>query len=637
MSSGNGSQSGADARGKTVRLTVGQAIVRYLQVQWSERDGVRRPVIPAMFGIFGHGNVCGLGQALEEDNGGLPYYQPKNEQAMVHTAIGFAKLNDRLATLACTASIGPGATNMITGAATATVNRIPVLLFPSDTFATRLQGPPMQALDNPMVGDLTVNDCFRPVSRFFDRITRPEQILSSLPEAMRTLLDPEQTGAVTVCLHQDVQAEAYDFPVRFFEPRTWQVSRRPPAPDEVRLAVEMLSRAERPLIIAGGGVHYSGARAVLRKFADRFGVPVSETSAGKGAMDGGQMSVGAIGHSGTRAANDLAREADLIVCLGTRLMDLTTGSHTLFQAADVKFIGINVSAADAHKLGASPMVADARLALEALDSALSAANWATPPSWQSRVGEVKAKWEQDLADDLAARPGERMSQGQVLQALNQTIAAEDVLVVASGTPHVDVHKIWDANRCARVLMEVGFSCMGHEIPAALGARMARGSTGEVYAVIGDGTYLMGHTELVTAVQERLKITVVIFENQGFQSIHALQRSRTGRSFGLEFRERDSSTGQLSGPVLPIDFAASARSYGCAAFEARSIEEFVEAVKRASAETRPVVIVAHTEPHRLTLDSGCWWDVGVAQVSGRPETQIAAGESNRGRALQRVFA
>jgi 3D-(3,5/4)-trihydroxycyclohexane-1,2-dione acylhydrolase (decyclizing) len=621
----------------TARLTAGQAIVRYLQAQWSERDGVRRRVVPAMFGIFGHGNVCGLGQALEEDGGGLPYLQPKNEQAMVHAAIGFAKANDRLSTLACTASIGPGATNMVTGAATATVNRVPVLLLPSDTFANRLQGPPMQALDNPAMGELTVNDCFRPVSRFFDRITRPEQLLTALPEAIRTLLDPEQTGAVTLCLHQDVQAEAYDYPVAFLDERTWRVGRRPPSREDLRGAVEVLATARRPLVIAGGGVHYSDATEALAAFADRLGVPVAETSAGKGSGSG-EMAVGAIGHSGTRAANALARDADVVICAGTRLIDLTTGSNSLFQDPGVRFVGINVAGADAHKLSATPIVADARAALEALGEALASQGWAAPEDWRRQVALAKERWASELDADLEPRPGERMSQGQVIRALNEAVTAEDALVVASGTPHVDVHKTWDTGQGARVYMEVGFSCMGHEIPAALGVRMARPDLDEVFALIGDGTYLMGHTELVTAVQEGLEVTVVVIENQGFQSIHALQRGRTGRSFGLEFRRREKDDGgRLTGEVVEVDFAANARTYGCAAFDAHSLEELQAAVRSAREESRPTVIVAHVEPHRLTLDSQCWWDVGVAQVSSRPETREAAAASEEGRVSQRFHA
>jgi 3D-(3,5/4)-trihydroxycyclohexane-1,2-dione acylhydrolase (decyclizing) len=607
-----------------LRLTAAQALVRYLAAQWSERDGERRRVIPGIFGIFGHGNVCGLGPALEEEAGReLAFHQPKNEQAMVHAAIGYARASNLLSTLACTASIGPGSTNLLTGAASATVNRVPVLLLPSDTFANRRQGPVMQALEHPREGDLTVNDAFRPLSAFFDRIVRPEQLLTALPEAMRVLLDPAETGAVTLSLHQDVQAEACDFPACFFERRTWRVSRRPPARGELRAAVEAMRACDRPLVVAGGGVHYSGALAELSRLSERLGVPVAETSAGKGAFAGGALGLGGIGVTGTRAANALAREADLVVCVGTRLIDLTTGSQSLFQDPDVRFVGMNLTARDAHKLGALPVVADAKLSLRALADALEGAGWRAPDPWRERALRERERWERELAGDLEPREAERMSQGQVLRALNQAAGPGDWLVVASGTPHVDVHKLWNAACGERCLMEVGFSCMGGEIPAGLGVRMANPDAGEVYVVIGDGTYLMGSSsELVTARQEGLKLTVVVVENGGYQSIHGLQRARTGRSFGLEFG-------------VEVDYAANARSLGCAAYAASSLEGLRDALDAARGETRPAVIVAGVEPRRLLLDSGCWWDVGVAEVSDRAETRELAAEHARGRALQRA--
>jgi 3D-(3,5/4)-trihydroxycyclohexane-1,2-dione acylhydrolase (decyclizing) len=495
-----------------IRLTAAQALVRFLAAQWSERDGTRRRVVPGIFGIFGHGNVCGLGPALEEDAGRtLRFHQPKNEQAMVHTAIGFARANNLLSTLACTASIGPGSTNLLTGAATATVNRVPVLLLPSDTFSHRRPDPVMQALEHPREGDLTVNDSFRPLSAFFDRITRPEQLLASLPEALRVLLDPAETGAVTLSLHQDVQAQAYDFPVSFLEPRTWRVSRRPPAASELAAAVEAIRSSARPLVIAGGGVHYSEAQAELAELSDSCAVPVAETSAGKGALAGGELALSGIGVTGTRAGNALARDSDLVVCVGTRLIDLTTASHSLFEHPDVRFVGLNVVARDAHKLGALPLVADAKLGLQALTEALRAAGWRAPEEWRARALAERERWEGELAADLRPREGERMTQGQALRALNESVGPRDWLIVATGTPHVDVHKLWNPERGERCLMEVGFSCMAGEIPAAIGVRMARPDADEVYAVIGDGTYLMGSTgELVTAHQHGLKITVLVF-------------------------------------------------------------------------------------------------------------------------------
>ena len=621
-----------------MQLTAAQALVRYLAAQWSERDGSRQRVIPAIFGIFGHGNVCGLGPALEENAGrSLRFLQPKNEQAMVHAALGYARASNLLSTLACTASIGPGSTNLLTGAATATVDRVPVLLLPSDTFANRRQGPVMQALEHPREADLTVNDAFRPLSAFFDRITRPEQLLTALPEAMRVLLDPAETGAVTISIHQDVQAEAYDFPARFFEPRTWRVSRRPTAAGELRAAVEAIRKAERPLVIAGGGVHYAAALPELAELSERLGVPVAETSAGKGALPGGSLAMGGIGVTGTRAANELAREADLVMCVGTRMIDLTSGSQSLFQHPDVRFVGLNVVARDAHKLGALPLVADAKLALRDLCERLAAAGWQAPEEWRTRARDVRERWERELTDDLAPRPGERLSQGQALRALNETVRPADWLVVASGTPHVDVHKLWSSDGGGHCLMEVGFSCMGGEIPTALGVRMANQDTGEVYVVIGDGTYLMGNTsELVTAGQEGLKITVLVIENGGYQSIHGLQRGRTGRSFGLEFRSRSTDGGGLEGDYVEVDYAANARSLGCVSFAATSADELREALEAARDETRPVTIVVRVEPHRLLLDSECWWDVGVPEISDREETRALAVEHARGREHQRFY-
>jgi 3D-(3,5/4)-trihydroxycyclohexane-1,2-dione acylhydrolase (decyclizing) len=611
-----------------IRLTAAQALVRFLAVQWSERDGVRQRAVPGIFGIFGHGNVCGLGPALEEDAGrGLRFFGPKNEQAMVHAAIGFARAHDLLSTLACTASVGPGSTNLVTGAATATVNRVPVLLLPSDTFAHRRGDPVMQALEH-READVTVNDTLRPVSAFFDRITRPEQLLAALPEAMRVLLDPAETGAVTVSLHQDVQAQAHDFPASLFEPRLWRVTRRPPAPAELAAAVEAIRASARPLVIAGGGVHYAGARAELAGLSDGAGIPVVETSAGKGALPDGQLQLGGIGVTGTRAANALARDADLVLCVGTRLIDLTTGSRSLFEHPDVRFVGLNVVARDAHKLGGLPLVADAKLGLQALSEAL--ADWRAPEDWQARARTERESWRAELADDLRPRDGERLTQGQALRALNEQMGPRDWLVVASGTPHVDVHKLWDSARGERCLMEVGFSCMGGEIPAALGVRMARPEAEEIYAVIGDGTYLMGNTgELVTARQHGQKITLIVFENGGYQSIHGLQRARTGRSFGLEFLDR-------GGEYVDVDYRANAASLGCAAVRVTTEEELRGALQAARDEPGPAAIVVAVEPRRMLLDSRCWWDVGVAETSDRPETRELAAAHAQGRELQRFL-
>jgi 3D-(3,5/4)-trihydroxycyclohexane-1,2-dione acylhydrolase (decyclizing) len=619
----------------TVVLTAAQAIVRFLQVQYSERDGERRRVIPAMLGIFGHGNVAGMGQALAEVGTDLPYHQPKNEQAMVHTAIGYAKSQARLATLACSASIGPGTTNMITGAATATTNRVPVLLLASDTFANRRQGPVLQQLEHPTEADLTVSDCLRPVSRFFDRITRPEQLITALPEAIRVLLDPADTGAVTLSLHQDVQGESYAFPRALFTPRTWPVVRRPVAEAELAAAADALAAARRPVMIVGGGVHYSEAGDEIRMISERFGVPIMETFGGKSATPDTPLLLGGVGVTGTQAAYLAARDADLVLCVGTRLADFATGSHSIFQDPDVRFVSVNVGAADAHKLGAIPVVADARLALTALASALEQRGRTPDEAYVDRAASLRRDWEAALDADLQPRDGEAMSQGQVLQAVNAHSQAGDVVVGAAGSAPSDVLRTWDAANGTRCALEFGFSCMGHEIPAGLGMRIGR-PDGEIYVTIGDGTYLMGHaTELVTARQEGWKITLVLFVNHGYQCIRDLQLLKSGVDFGNEFRARGED-GRLSGPTVEVDYAQNLASLGCAVHEVRDLAAVEQALHAARETEGPVAIVAHVEPYRGVVGSDTWWDVGVAQTSELEETRAAVAEHLAGGEGQRVY-
>jgi 3D-(3,5/4)-trihydroxycyclohexane-1,2-dione acylhydrolase (decyclizing) len=618
---------------ETVRLTAAQALIRFLQVQFSERDGERRRVIPAMFGIFGHGNVAGLGQALGEVGTGMPFHQPKNEQSMVHTAIGFAKANDRLATLACTSSIGPGATNMITGAATATVNRIPVLLLPSDTFANRRQGPVLQQLEHPIEADVSVSDCFRPVSRFFDRITRPEQLLTALPEAIRVLLDPAETGAVTISLHQDVQGEAYDFPARFFRERTWPVVRRGPEAGEVEAAAQVLSSSDRPVLICGGGTRYSGAGAEVAAFSERFGVPVAETFAGKSTTPETELLLGGLGVTGTQSAYEICRDADAVLCVGTRLADFATGSHSIFQNPDVRFVTLNVNSADAHKLGASPLVADARLGLTELTVALAEAAWETSSAYRDQVQDSASRWREALEEDLRPREGEIMSQGQALATVNDQAQAGDAVVAAAGSPPSDLLRMWDASQGSQCYLEFGFSCMGHEIPAGLGLRMAR-RDGEVYVVIGDGTYLMANTELVTAVQEGLKITLIVLDNHGYQCIRALQLDKAGQDFGNEFRSREQDG--LTGDWVPVDFAANAQSYGLKVYEAGDPETLGDALSRARAEAGPAAIVCPVEPYRALVGSETFWDVAVAESSTDPRTSAVTEAHFEGAKRQRFY-
>jgi 3D-(3,5/4)-trihydroxycyclohexane-1,2-dione acylhydrolase (decyclizing) len=629
-------QEGARRPAKTVRLTTAQAIVEFLQAQWSERDGSRRRAIAGVFGIFGHGNVYGLGQALEELGRDLPYYQGKHEQSMVHTAIGFAKASDRLSTLACTSSIGPGATNMVTGAATATINRIPVLLLPGDTFANRRQGPVLQQLEHASERDVSVNDCFRPVSRFFDRIARPEQLLTALPEAMRVLLDPAETGAVTIALHQDAEGEAYDFPVNFFAPRTWRVVRRPPAEEDLAAAIEAVRASSAPLMICGGGVRYSGAERQAVDFSNRFGIPVAETHAGRGTTVGAATSLGPIGVMGNPPANVAAREADVVICVGTRLSDFVTSSRTLFQHPNVQFVTVNVCAADAYKLGAIPVVADARLALQGLADMLDATGWRASGEVAERVRERREQWEATLDDSLQPREGRPMAEGEVLRVLTDTAKPGDYVVAGSGTPMLFTYRLWEGVEGTTPLLEYGNSCMGHELPAALGVRLARPDAGEIYSMVGDGTYLMAPGELVTAVQEDLKITVILIENGGYQSIRLSQVAHTGASFGNDLRRRNRETSRLDGETLPVDYAFSARSFGCAAFDVRTPDDFRSALDAARKEERPTVIVAHVDPDSQLPPSEAWWDVGVAQISRREEVRRIAEEHAEKAEAQRFY-
>jgi 3D-(3,5/4)-trihydroxycyclohexane-1,2-dione acylhydrolase (decyclizing) len=604
----------APAHEETLRLTTAQALIRWLQVQHSERDGEIRRAVPALFAIFGHGNVAGIGQAIRRDGHELPLFQAKNEQAMVHTALGYAKAARRLQTLACSASIGPGATNLLTGAATATTNRLPVLLLPADTFANRRPGVVLQQLEHPISADVSVNDAFRPLSRFFDRIARPEQLLTALPEAMRVLLDPAQTGAVTIALHQDVQGEAHDFPARFFAPRVWPVTRRPAASNEIDAAVAVLRDARRPLVIAGGGVRHSEAEEALRALAASCRLPVAETSAGKGALAADfPWLVGGIGVNGTRTANELARTADVVLCVGTRLSDFTTGSRTLFAREGVRFVAINVDAADAHKLDALAIVADARAALEALEPPLTAARRGRDDGDVFEELDVRRdSWRAALAADIAVTPGAPLNQGAVLRAINDTVVAGDWVVAAAGWQPGDLLKLWETPPGSYTHIEFAFSCMGHEIPAGIGIRMRIGPDGEVIVVIGDGTYVMAPTELLTAVQEGVKVTVVVIDNGGYGSIDALARDRTGGSVGNLFRARGVDGRFPDGRRVPIDIAANAASMGAAATVATSIPALLEALAAARAADGPTVIVCPVTGRAL-LDSGAHWEVGVAQA------------------------
>jgi 3D-(3,5/4)-trihydroxycyclohexane-1,2-dione acylhydrolase (decyclizing) len=611
-----------------MRLTVGQAVVRFLAAQYSERDGERQRLVPATLGIFGHGNVAGLGQALLESSVSapdqMPYRLVRNEQGMVHAAVGFAKQRDRLQVLACTASIGPGSTNMLTGAALATTNRVPVLLLPSDVFATRVASPVLQELEQPGAGDLSVNDAFRPLSRFFDRVWRPEQLPAALLSAMRVLTDPAETGAVTVCLPQDVQAEAHDWPDELFAERTWHVARPVPERAALARAAALIRGAERPLLIAGGGVVYSRAGEALRAFTDATGIPVADTHAGKGALPWDHVNaVGGVGSTGTPVANALAREADLVIGVGTRYSDFTTASRSAFQHPDVRFVNLNVAAFDAAKQAGETLVADAREGLEALTAALEGhrrpRTW-TMDGWNAEV---------DRAFRGADRPPHREpgdhgplpAQTEVLGALNEELDPRDVVVQAAGSLPGDLQLLWRAVDPKSYHVEYAYSCMGYEVAGALGVKMADPDR-EVFALVGDGSYLMMSSEIATAVSEGLKLNLVLVQNHGFASIGALSESVGSQRFGTRYRYRDPDTGALDGDTLPVDLAANAASLGADVIRVRTIAEFREAIRRSRAATRTTAIHIETDPLAPVPSSDSWWDVPVAEVSALDTTQHA---------------
>jgi len=635
---------------ETVRLTVAQAVVRFLANQWTERDGERQKLFAGVFGIFGHGNVAGLGQALlqnelnETGDEHLPYVLARNEQAMVHTSVAYARQKDRLQTWACTASVGPGSTNMLTGAALATINRLPVLLLPSGTFATRVSSPVLQELEQPYAADVTVNDAFRPLSRFFDRVNRPEQLPAALLGAMRVLTDPVETGAVTVALPQDVQAEAFDWPVELFAERVWRVARPLAEAVDVSDAAAVIRSARRPFVVAGGGVHYSGAEEALRAFCEQTGIPVGESQAGKGSLPHGHpQELGAVGSTGTTAANALAAEADVVIGIGTRYSDFTTASRTAFQAKGVRFVNINVARFDAGKHSGLQVVADAREALTALTASLE--GWSVDDAYRQRQAELWAEWDAEVeaAFNPSTEVTERLAdglltQGQVLGAVNELTDPRDVVLCAAGSMPGDIHKLWRVRDRKAYHVEYGYSCMGYEVPASIGIRLAD-QTRDVFAMVGDGGYLMMPTELVTAVQERVKVVVVLVQNHGFHSIGSLSESLGSQRFGTKYRYRSESSGRLDGDVLPVDLAANARSLGAHVIGVHSVDELHQAIKEAKAwpsDGGPVVIHVETDPTVYAPDSESWWDVPVSQVSELDTTATAYGEYERHKATQRPY-
>ena len=612
------------------RLTTAQAIIRFLKAQCIARDGEEHSFFAGCFGIFGHGNVAGIGQALQESPD-FPYYLCRNEQAMVHTAAAFAKMSNRLRAMVCTTSIGPGATNMLTGAAGATINRLPVLLLPGDIFARRNVAPVLQQLESPGTQDVSVNDCFRPVSRYWDRIQRPEQILTALPEAMRVLSSPAETGAVTLALPQDVQAQAFDCPDEFLEQRTWTVPRNRPDAMLLARAAEWIRSAERPLIIAGGGVIYSGATEILSQFGAQTGIPTGETQAGKGSLcfDHPQC-VGAIGVTGTSAANRLAREADLIIGIGTRYSDFTTASVTAFQNPKVQFININTAEFDAYKHAAVPLVGDAVATMEELAKALGSHRVSTP--YAQEISRLRAEWNAEVDRTYARRVGPPLSQGEVIGLLNSTLGPKDVIVCAAGSLPGDLHKLWRARDPKSYHLEYGYSCMGYEIAGGLGVKMADSSR-EVYVLVGDGSYLMMSQEIVTSLQENVKLNIVLLDNHGFSSIGGLSLACGSGGFGTEYRRRD---GGQPGEIIKVDFAANAASLGAYAVKAQTYDQLAEALITAKRQPQTSVVVVETDYHDRVPGYDSWWDVPIGEVSEMQSVQQARRSYTEASKRERYF-
>ncbi len=621
-----------------VRLTMAQALITYLQGQWVERDGIENRFFAGCFGIFGHGNIAGIGQAL----GQMPefrYYQTRNEQAMVHTAIAYAKTKNRRQTFACTSSIGPGATNMITGAATATINRLPVLLLPGDIFARRNVAPVLQQVESEGSQDFSANDCFRPVSRYWDRINRPDQLLTALPAALRVLTDPATTGAVTLALPQDVQAEAFDYPAEFFARRIWRIGR--PRADHAALeqAAAWIRASERPLIVAGGGVHYSEATTAIQRLVERVGFPVSETMAGKGSLRYDHpANLGALGATGTFAANRIARDADLIIGIGTRYSDFTTASQTTFQYPAVRFININVAAFDSAKQGALALTGDARATIEELTALLG--DHRVTDEYREGNARLHDEWEAEVERIYAIRHTPLPSQGELIGAVNEHGDPEAIMVCAAGSLPGDLHKLWRTRHTKQYHLEYGNSCMGYEIAGGLGIKMAAPDR-EVYVMVGDGSYLMLSAEIITAIQEGYKLTIILIDNDGYKSIGALSRSLGQGGFGTRYlypQEGVLPDDRFGDDVerLPVDLAANARSLGANVIECQGYDEFVAALGTAKAADRTTVIYIKND--RLVGVPGyeSWWDVPVAAVSTQSTVVAARAEWEEGRAKERLF-
>jgi 3D-(3,5/4)-trihydroxycyclohexane-1,2-dione acylhydrolase (decyclizing) len=617
----------------TTRLTTAQAIIRFLKNQYTERDGQEQQFFAGIWGIFGHGNIAGIGEALQE-NPDFRYYLVQNEQSAVHLSAAFAKMSNRLRTFVCTSSIGPGATNMLTGAAMATINRLPVLLLPGDIFARRNVGPVLQQLEAPGSQDISVNDCFKPVSRYWDRINRPDQIITALPEALRILTSPVDAGTVTLALPQDVQTEAYDYPSALFEKRVWHIPRARPDAAAVARAVELIRASNAPIIIAGGGVKYSDATQALQNFAERAGIPVGETHAGKGALPyNHRLALGATGVTGTRAANLMARDADLVIGIGTRYSDFTTASKTAFQNPNVKFININVTEFDAYKHSGLALVGDARATLDELTAAIG--DWKTSSAYQGRAGQLNKEWDAEVSRIYGIEHGPPISQGEVIGAINDAAEPRDVVLNAAGSAPGDLHKLWRSRDPRSYHMEYGYSTMGYEIPGGIGTKLADPSR-EVFVVIGDGSYLMMPQEIVTCVREGIKLNLILIDNHGFQSIGGLSESIGGGGFGTHYKYRDPATGQYTGDVLPIDFAANARSLGANVIEAQDLPSLRAALDASRRAERTTVVVIETDREERVPGYESWWDVPLAEVAEIESVEQAAKEYRKAKLQERFY-
>jgi 3D-(3,5/4)-trihydroxycyclohexane-1,2-dione acylhydrolase (decyclizing) len=616
---------------KTEKLTTAQALVRFLKNQYVRRDGKEVQFIKGVWGIFGHGNVAGIGQALQEYPE-LPYYLARNEQAMTHSAVAYSKSKNRMEAFACTASVGPGSTNMITGAATATINRIPLLLLPSDIFARRNVGPVLQQLEYPLSQDVSVNDAFRPVSRYWDRINRPDQLPWAMLEAMRVLTSPDETGAVTLCMPQDVQTESHDFDTSLFRKRVWTIPRQ--RADEALFAdaVRLIKEAKRPFAIAGGGVQYSEATEELKHFAQKTGIPFGETQAGKGSLPFDHpQNMGSVGATGSSAANETACEADLVILFGTRLSDFTTSSKSQFQNPDVKFVHINVCSMDAHKLSALPLQADAKVTLQELNASL--AGYHISDEYGKTVESRRNEWMKEMERVTSLPSKEKLQQPNVLRAVNEAAGKESVVICAAGSLPADLHKLWKTFEPGGYHLEYGYSCMGYEIAGGIGVKLAKPDK-EVVVMVGDGSYLMLSSELITAVQEGIKITVVLLNNHGFGSIGALSESVGSKGFGTNYRFREKKSGQLEGDTLPMDFVMNAKSYGVGVQQASSYDELNVALQKAFKAEETQVVVVNVDKTQRVPGYSSWWDVPVAEVSSLDSVNQARKEYEEARKDQR---